>query len=141
VLEVNAADLVIGAAAGKGEKHHYIPVFYLKEWAGTDGRVCEYSRPFKAVRPRRSHPDGTGYERGLYTVKDPRVGEYIEHVFLKITDDAAARVLRMLKALQEQEIVWTSETRSAWSRFILSLMVRIPEHVKRIAAEVADYCE
>jgi hypothetical protein len=67
-LRVNAADLVIGAAAGKGDKHHYIPVFYLKGWGGPGGCVCEYSRPFKVVKPRRVHPDGTGYERGLYTV-------------------------------------------------------------------------
>src|SRR5580692_1218431 len=65
VLHVSAADLVIGAAAGKGDKHHYIPVFYSKEWAGPDGRLCEYSRPYDVVKPKRVHPDGTGYVRGL----------------------------------------------------------------------------
>jgi hypothetical protein len=45
----------------------------------------------------------------------------------------------MLRKVHGQEITWTSDTRSAWSRFILSLMIRTPEHVKRIAAEVADY--
>ena len=63
---VSAADLVIGAAAGKGDKHHYIPVFYSSEWAGPDG-LCEF-RPYDAVKPKRVHPDGTGYLRGLYTV-------------------------------------------------------------------------
>jgi hypothetical protein len=49
------------------QKHHYIPKFYLKQWAGPDGRICEFSRPHKEVKPRMVFPDGTGYERGLYT--------------------------------------------------------------------------
>jgi hypothetical protein len=68
VLQVSAADLVVGTAAGKGNKHHYIPVFYTKGWSGQDGRVCQYSRPFqfREVKPRRVHPDGTGYIRTRY---------------------------------------------------------------------------
>ncbi|WP_354002189.1 DUF4238 domain-containing protein [uncultured Reyranella sp.] len=34
-------------------KHHYIPVFYLKSWIGTDGKLCEFSRPHKTVVDRR----------------------------------------------------------------------------------------
>jgi len=45
----------------KEGKHHYIPVFYLKQWAGVDGRVCEFSKPYDRVKPRRAHPDGTAY--------------------------------------------------------------------------------
>jgi hypothetical protein len=58
--QLRAADLVIGAAAGKGDKHHFIPVFYTKEWGGPDGRVCEYSRPYDVVKPNcRLCPRGT----------------------------------------------------------------------------------
>jgi uncharacterized protein DUF4238 len=39
----------------EGEKHHYIPVFYLKQWAGADGRLCQYSRPYNRVKPKRVH--------------------------------------------------------------------------------------
>jgi hypothetical protein len=49
------------------QKHHYIPKLYLKQWAGPDGRVCEFSRPYQQVKPRMTFPDATGYERGLYT--------------------------------------------------------------------------
>jgi len=135
MFQVSAANLVIGAAAGKGDKHHYIPVFYSQEWAGPDGRVCEYSRPFDVVKPRRVHPDGTGYLRGLYTVprNDPRVSEFIEREFLKITDNGAACVVQMFKLGKE------IDTRSAWSRFIISLMIRNPEYVGRVAAEVAGF--
>jgi hypothetical protein len=139
VAHVSAAELVIGAAAGKGDKHHYIPVFYSKEWAGPDGRLCEYSRPYDVVKPKLVHPKGTGYVRGLYTVprNDPRVAEFIEREFLKITDNEAARVLQMFKS--GQQIFWTTETRSAWSRFIISLMLRNPEYVSKMAAEVVGF--
>jgi hypothetical protein len=139
VLHISAADLVIGAAAGKGDKHHYIPVFYSKEWAGPDGRLCEYSRPYDVVKPKRVHPGGTGYVRGLYTVprNDPRVAEYIEREFFKVTDDSASLVLAQLRS--GQPIEWNSDNRSAWTRFILSLMLRNPEYVGRMAAEVADF--
>src|SRR5258708_6561819 len=138
--QVSAADLVVGAVAGRGDKHHYIPVLYSKGWAGLDGRVCEYSRPYREVKPRWTHADGTGYVRGLYTIPsndDPRVTEYIEREFLKVTDDGAARVLQMLRS--RKEIEWTSETRSAWSRFIVSLLIRNPEYVRRLAAEVVGF--
>jgi hypothetical protein len=139
VLHISAADLVIGAAAGKGDKHHYIPVFYSKEWAGPDGRLCEYSRPHDVVKPKRVHPDGTGYVRGLYTVprNDPRVAEYIEREFFKVTDNSASVVLTMLRS--GQAIEWNSDNRSAWSRFIISLMLRNPEYVARMASEVVDF--
>jgi hypothetical protein len=31
-------------------KHHYIPVFYLKQWTNRDGILCEYSRKYKEVK-------------------------------------------------------------------------------------------
>ena len=85
--------------AKKAPKHHYIPVFYLKQWtSGVDGRLCELSRPHKTVKPRRTGPDGTGYVRGLYTI--PGVPEdksnILESLYMRNTDDWAARALRIL---------------------------------------------
>ena len=139
MLHVSAADLVIGAAAGKGDKHHYIPVFYSKGWAGPDGRLCEFSRPYDVVKPKRVHPDGTGYVRGLYTVprNEPIVAEFIEKEFFRITNSKASDVLRMLRT--GQPIEWNSDNRSAWSRFIISLMIRSPDYVARMAAEVVGF--
>ena len=139
MLRISAAELVIGAAAGKGEKHHYIPVFYSSEWAGLDGRLCEYSRPYREVKPQRKHPDATGYVRGLYTVpqNDPHVSEYIERHFFRITDNGAAAVAQDLRA--DRRIDWFNMDRSSWSRFIISLMLRNPEYVARMAAEVVGF--
>jgi hypothetical protein len=139
VLQINATELVIGAAAGKGQKHHYIPVFYSREWAGPDGRLCEFSRPFNELKPRWTHPDGTGYVRGLYTVPgdEPDVSEHIERNFFRITDNGAAVVAQELRA--GGPVNWFSMDRSSWSRFIISLMLRNPEYVAKMAAEVASF--
>ena len=50
----------------EGDKHHFIPKFYLKRWAGSDRRLCEFTKPYNPVVARMTYPDGTGYVRGLY---------------------------------------------------------------------------
>jgi len=115
----------------KEGKHHYIPVFYLKQWTGSDGRLCEYSRPYDRVKPRRVHPDGTGYVNGLNTIEGLPPGEeqYLEDVFFKIADNYAARALRILLGVKPWN--FTPKERSGWSRFIISLMMRNPESVQK----------
>jgi hypothetical protein len=124
-----------------GQKHHYIPVFYLKQWQGPNGRLCEISKPFKKAVPRRTHPDGTGYVRGLYTIPGatPETADYLETEFLKKADDLASRALcRMLAG----DMDLSQEMKSAWSRFILSLLHRTPEAMERALARVsARYVE
>lgn len=139
MLQFSAAELVIGAAAGKGEKHHYIPVFYSREWAGQDGRLCEYTRPYREVKPQWKHPDATGYVRGLYTVpkNDPAIAEYIERNFFRITDNRAAVVAQQLRA--RGPVDFSNMDRSSWSRFVISLMLRNPEYVAQMAAEVVSF--
>jgi Protein of unknown function (DUF4238) len=121
----------------KEGKHHYVPVFYLKQWAGGDRRICEFSKPFDRVKPRRTHPDGTGYVHGLNTIPGVPAhdAQYLENVFFKFTDNYAAIALRV--QLSDPPWHFTTEVRSAWSRFLMSLIVRNPESVgkHRVAAE------
>jgi hypothetical protein len=35
----------------KQGRHHYIPIFYLKQWARDDGMLCEFSKPYDSVKP------------------------------------------------------------------------------------------
>ena len=115
----------------KEGKHHYIPVFYLKQWCGCDGRLCEFQKPYKQVRARRIHPDGTAYIHGLNTIAGlpPAVAQYLETHFFQIADDAAARALRIL--LRPPPWNLTNDERSGWSRFLVSLTVRHPKSMER----------
>jgi hypothetical protein len=119
----------------EGEKHHYIPVFYLKQWAGADGRLCQYSRPYNRVKPRRVHPDGTGYVRGLYAIDDadPAVVNAVETMFLKPSDGLAHETLQYL--LREQPFP-KQQMRTPWSRFVLSLMIRYPQAVAIVKTQL-----
>jgi hypothetical protein len=49
---------------------HYIPVFYLNRWRTGDKKICEYSRPRKAIYDRRIHPVQTGFQDRLHEPSD-----------------------------------------------------------------------
>jgi Protein of unknown function (DUF4238) len=118
----------------KEPNHHYIPVFYLRQWTGADGRLCEFSNPYDRVKPRRVHPDGTAYVRGLNNIPGmaPEDADFLETYFFRKTDDDAARALRIL--LAERPWKFTDTERSGWSRFITSLIARNPEEIGRLKA-------
>jgi hypothetical protein len=118
-----------------GEKHHYLPVFYLKQWAGKDGRLCEFSRPYKNVKPKMVSPEGTGYKRGLNTFPslDSDAADFLEGQFFLQADDLAARALELFLG-DGAEL--TAQMRDAWSRFLMTLLHRTPEGVARIKTQV-----
>jgi hypothetical protein len=109
-----------------GDKHQYIPKFYLKRWAAVDGRVTEYSRPFKKVQPRWVHPDGTGYVRGLYAIHGMSSDEVnlVEEKFLKPADNLGSMTLDDL--ITGDAFRRPAEMRRDWSRFVFSLLLRLP---------------
>jgi hypothetical protein len=111
------------------QKHHYLPVFYLKQWRAADGRICEYSRPHGTVKPRPTYPDGAGYVRGLYRIDGlpPETMNVIETQFLMPTDGLASDALKALVA--GREFAKPTQMRHSWTRFILSLMLRYPEAI------------
>lgn len=115
-------------------KHHYLPEFYTKRWATGDGKtLCEFSCPHAAsgaIKPKRVSPAQTGHERGLYEIKGVPAHEaqIVEDGFFKQVDTLANRALSLLEAgdtLRENPTM-----RSAWSRFILSLLLRAPNDLK-----------
>jgi hypothetical protein len=107
------------------------PVFYLKQWARDNGRLCEFSKPYDCVKPRKTRPVGTGYADGLNTIEGlpPTESRFLEDVFFQVADDTAARALKIL--LSPPPWTFSSEERSGWSRFIMALMVRNPEAMQK----------
>jgi hypothetical protein len=124
----------------KEPKHHYIPEFYLKQWAGPDGRLCEYTIRSHGVVPRMTHPGGTGYVRGLYTVKGApeNLKDVFETNLMSIADGQASVSLRHMIDVRE---VPSGIDKLPWTRFIMSLWYRTPEGVARSSEKIRKHYE
>lgn len=111
-------------------KHHYIPAFYLKRWKGSDGKINEYTKPYRDIVVKDVMPERTGYQERLYELNgyEPEIAQQVEEKFFKPLDTWASDALKMLEDVS-QETPWTTHSRSAWTRFILSLMLRCPEDI------------
>lgn len=112
-------------------KHHYIPVFYLKQWA-TDGKVTAFRRLNDKVVATPKSPSLTGYVRGLYWLEgaEPGVANRIETLLMSPIDNNAAIAHRMILNDEIQSL--PKVVRLAWSRFIVGLLIRSPATVKNI---------
>ncbi len=122
-----------------GQHHHYIPVFYLKQWANDRKRLIEFSRqgPARIVKPRPTSPKGTGYVPGLYALDDidPFVVNAVETLYMKPSDGLAADALQCF--IEDKEFP-KPQLRFSWARFILSLMLRYPEAVVAMKQQLRD---
>jgi Protein of unknown function (DUF4238) len=127
----------------KDPKHHYIPVFYLQQWADARSCLIEFSRqgPYGVVKPRHTSPTGTGYVRGLYCIDDidPYVVNAVESLFLKPSDGLAAEALQCF--LVERAFPKPGPMRTSWSRFMLSLMIRYPKAVAHMKKQLRENVE
>lgn len=125
-LRLNRQIMLLAMQAAK--KHHYLPVFYLKQWAlQPGGKVVEFSRPFgPEVKARRIHPSGTGYVNWLYASEFSGAGAWdMERDFFSPVDSRAADAMRSLIS----GATLSDPDRQAWATFVVSLMCRMPEDV------------
>lgn len=120
------------------DKHHYLPVFYLNQWASSAGKVIRYHRPVSDVVMHPIAPKNTGYERGLYRL-DGYASEQsnaIETGFMSaVVDNEGAQVMQILIAGELARM--TPELGQAWVRFIMAMHVRHPARVEQITEQVA----
>lgn len=121
-------------------KHHFLPVFYLKQWAGADDRVCRYSKPYRnKVVPKRKHPAETGYINRLYAIEGLPQAEAVEFesAFLSPVDSRAAEALVIMR--DEHGVGnFNSKQRTAWTRFLQSLMMRMPDDIRKLKRYFKD---
>ena len=110
-------------------KHHYIPAFYLKRWE-IGGKVTEFSRPWKTVVSKQVSAEATGFQDRLYELEghEPAIAQQVEEKFFKAIDTCAHDALTLLEK-HGHYANWSSHSRSAWSRFMLSLLLRTPEDI------------
>jgi Protein of unknown function (DUF4238) len=121
-------------------RHHYIPAFYLRQWAGADQFVCEMRKSPRLFSVTRKSPKATGFKRDLYKIAmlPLEQAQQFESGFLKLTDNGAYDALQRLIHDNQN---WTPTLRSAWARFILSLLFRNPEAVATIRDHVLKMWE
>lgn len=118
--------------------HHYLPSFYQSLWAGENGKLRRFSKPHgdklvaKWVSPRVS-----GGEDLLYTdhAAPPESAQAVESGLLKPLDTLADEAL---KHLDDPIMQRDSRLRSAWSRFLMSLMMRMPDHLETLEAGLVE---
>lgn len=121
-------------------KHHYNPQFYLSRWAGEDGRLCQYSKPRDVVVPNRKYPSQTGFQERLYEMAGhpPDVAQQVESRFMQPLDTLAAEALVELEN-NDPVMERDPRLRSAWSRFIMSMMLRGPEAMQALKRGIAAH--
>lgn len=92
--------------------------------------MVQFSRPYDSVVAKRVHPNGTGYVNRLYELRGfpERTAQVVEERFLKPADSLAADALSILETENWQSVL-SDRRRSAWSRFIISLLMRCPEDI------------
>ena len=120
-----------GPAPNPPVKHHYIPAFYLKRRTGADGKLCQFTNPIgRKIAPVRRAPDATGFLLRGYELKGfkPELAQQVETAFFQPVDNAAHDALVNIE-VNGNKADWTKESRSAWTRFILSLLLRCPEDI------------
>lgn len=114
------------------EDHHFLPVFYLSRWQRGERPLVEFARRGNGIiEGRECFPRGTAYRPRLYSNEfesDPVKAQTLETEFMQDLDRRAAETLELF----DTKNTWTNEEGSNWSRFILSLLFRVPE-------EVAEY--
>ena len=118
----------------KAGKHHFVPAFYLKQWAGMDKQICEYKRRHLGVLPKRVVPDATGYVHGLYSVPGlpPEDAQYVEKRFMsRIDSDAAMALQQMLDETRPIEDL-SQRLMVRWAQFVYSLTFRAPNVIERM---------
>lgn len=114
--------------------HHFIPAFYLKQWAGPNGELIEYARKGGKLIAKPVGPRATGFERDLYAFPElpPDDAQFIERVFFAYADQKASDALD--RHLGFASFPWTSELISAWSRFVLGIHLRHPDAMPELRA-------
>jgi hypothetical protein len=90
------------------------------------------------VKPRRTSPDGTGYEVDLYRIGGvpDNIAQDFEKRFMHLVDTDASRALEKIIAGETDN--WLGALRTGWTRFILSLLFRNPEAVATIKGHIVE---
>lgn len=131
-----ASTFHMGSQQNPPSKHHYVPIFYSKWWAGPDGLVERFTKHSDVV-VRRVHPSRVGWAKDLYKIPGEDQTSILEEQFFRRLDNVAASALRKMNATPPQHL--SPDETTAWSIFMRALMHRTPEYMvetKRSGARI-----
>lgn len=120
--------------------HHYLPSFYQARWAGENGKLRRFSKPHAdKLAAKWVSPKVSGGEELLYSdpVAVPEVAQSLETGFMARLDSLAADALTALEQ-EDPRMLRDSRMRSAWSRFLMSLMMRMPDHLDTLETGLTE---
>ncbi len=109
-------------------RHHFVPEFYQRRWAGDDRRVERYELINGSVKRRRVFPSEAGFRVDLYrhpgSMMDEWSAQALEWDVLSKIDDAAAKALDAL--LSEPNALRDRDVRRSWTIFLRTMLLRTP---------------
>ncbi len=85
------------------------------------------------MKPRRTSTKGTGYVPRLYAIDEETHSNRLEEEFYKPVDTRAADSLVLLESGIANE-AWPPRLRLAWARFVMTLLMRMPEDMALMEA-------
>lgn len=127
-------------ANNPSDDHHFLPVFYLKRWQRTNGLVEFARRANGQIEGRSRYPKGTGYKPSLYKNQfepDPVKAQALETEFMQEIGRKGAEALEEFEKGTKE--TWTNEEGSNCTRFILSLLFRVPEELEAFKKSYLEF--
>jgi hypothetical protein len=121
------------------EDHYFLPVFYLSRWQRDEAPIVEFAlRGNGKIEGRTCYPRGTAYKPRLYSNEFEPNGakaQALETEFMQDLDRKAAETLELF----DKKSTWTNEEGSNWSRFVWSLLFRVPEEVAEFRRSYLEF--
>ena len=120
--------------------HHFVPAFYLKQWAGSDRKLAEFALRRGKLVVKRVGPRATGFEKDLYAFPElpPETAQHLENVYFNYADTLGSKALDA--HLNPTAVQWPGELVSAWSRFVLGIYLRHPDAMPELRqAAIAEW--
>lgn len=127
----------------KTVKEHYVPQFYLRNFADEDGLLHIYD--FKRNKYFTQSPKNICYENNLYETKwknaNPKLGEFvlpnhIEKIFCEYEGEFSKVLTKILQVCTSSQnsnaLILHGNERNIFFQFIVNMIVRNPENMEAL---------
>ncbi len=109
-------------------RHHYIPIFLIKEFSNKDGLLYIYDKSKDKILDNLRSPKSIFFENERNTVKidDAKKTSLIEDEFYKKLDDTSAKYIKCLQTSKIVPELLSDDNLAQLQFFIINLFWRLP---------------